>query len=1246
MRLKTLAISAFLLGPGAMKASAINGPFTSTNIFITSLSSGSLNITYGLPTGTSAHVWLSSSSDFTTPLSSGASCGSGCTVATSTHFFRGASTVTFSYNASTMTFMLPNTKFYFRMSTAPAASMSSGEFGSFNTDFSTVTFAASALEVSIALSTAGIKVVYNTNSNPLLRTTYTLTASTSPSFSASPGTQHQISISTIARLTIDQVHLDSLFANATYFLKMAVSNHMSTTTETRFALTVTSAQAVSEGTVVRLTDGFTINYDINSNQLHKTTFTFTASTSPFFSASGGAPNQVVVSSVASTNVVPITYSGLSSNTTYFFHAASLQFNSSSTQIQFTGRGTLARSPGTSGTPFTSIGVSTIAAQWDANSNPVGITTFTLVASKLFLDPSSNGEAFPDKITVSTVAVTTGPVGSLTPNTTYHFYVAALDNFSGTSTTFTYIGSTATLARTPLSFNSFNPALFAFSTTPVRGGDSLTIQWRSDGNPSAITTYTVVASTMSDFSPTQFEVRLETAPISTSLATATLSGLKSMTTYFLQVQAVNHNKSTTPFVTLGSTVTKPLPVTGYSVTGAGLVKALYGTWTDTDNPALGQKYLAELSTNSFSTLVNQALVTVTSVTFAGLTDGQLYQFRVTVISPFSQGNDRSADSTLVRTLPLQIPGSPAVTAFSAYAATVTWNANDNPSGVSYEAVTALDASFANVLSTTTVSVTTAQITALLPASTYFFKIRAIHSSFGIGIFSSTVSVVTKSLASISQSSAPLSPYSTPAQLRGLWHFDSALSSATVLADASSFNSSATLTCLNAACASTPTVVSGKPGLGLAVEFSGVANSLARVSTNAASLGFTGSLTVSAWVRPATLAQPTGASLITKGIKGGEDFSLDLSGGKYRFLVTVAGPATVAVTSTSSIKISEWVHVAGVYNQITPSMSLYINGILTASTTVSVPAARINNDCDLAFGNKQSLACLPANPFDLGFIGTIDEVRLVNRVYASSEVFADYVSAFPATLTPSGGGSAVRLTFPANAFGADAVIYVSSDPVSNPVRSGANFISEALATSPTGYSLIAGTLYEIVPTIRGVPFAGNLGGTVTVSIPYPDTDGDGFIDGTSPRMSAKNIILHRFETTNLSWTALVTTVDAANRRFSAPTEHFSLLAGFGANAVGTSLSQIRVYPSPWRRGSGGKFDAEILTFDKLPSDGILRLFTLAGDLIIELGISAADVGRITWNGNNRHGKPVASGVYFGYVKAADTKDSRVFKFAIEK
>ncbi len=91
--------------------------------------------------------------------------------------------------------------------------------------------------------------------------------------------------------------------------------------------------------------------------------------------------------------------------------------------------------------------------------------------------------------------------------------------------------------------------------------------------------------------------------------------------------------------------------------------------------------------------------------------------------------------------------------------------------------------------------------------------------------------------------------------------------------------------------------------------------------------------------------------------------------------------------------------------------------------------------------------------------------------------------------------------------------------------------------------------------------------------------------------------------------------------------------GIGAPAKDLSRVSAFPNPFVIESG----TEILTFDRLPYEAKVTIFTIAGEMVRE--IKSGD----KWDGKNQAGEPVAGGVYLFHVQEPSGK-SAVGKIAV--
>ena len=160
---------------------------------------------------------------------------------------------------------------------------------------------------------------------------------------------------------------------------------------------------------------------------------------------------------------------------------------------------------------------------------------------------------------------------------------------------------------------------------------------------------------------------------------------------------------------------------------------------------------------------------------------------------------------------------------------------------------------------------------------------------------------------------------------------------------------------------------------AVSFDGTNDSVKVPSSS--SLQLTSSLSLEAWVKPASL--PTSgnfASILTKA----ESYSLQFNGPRLEFTIMQGGVRKRLQAPEGAIVVDQTYHVVGTYDGTT--QRLYINGTQVASTALSGPATTNTN-------------ALYLGSWDGGeefFKGTIDEPAVYGSVLSATRVGVHYES----------------------------------------------------------------------------------------------------------------------------------------------------------------------------------------------------------------------------------------------------------------
>jgi gliding motility-associated-like protein len=175
-------------------------------------------------------------------------------------------------------------------------------------------------------------------------------------------------------------------------------------------------------------------------------------------------------------------------------------------------------------------------------------------------------------------------------------------------------------------------------------------------------------------------------------------------------------------------------------------------------------------------------------------------------------------------------------------------------------------------------------------------------------------------------------------------------------------------------------------GDALTFDGATQRVDIGNTTLGNFG-TGNFTVEAWIRTSA----ANGTIVTKRAACGTSnfFSLGISGSKTTTEIGTDNTDYVILRGNAIVDDNRWHHLASVRNGT--SLSLYVDGVLDATTTIS-GTQNVSNTAALAIA--ESPACSGG-----WFTGSIDEVRLYNTALSTANITADMTnttSAAPANL----------------------------------------------------------------------------------------------------------------------------------------------------------------------------------------------------------------------------------------------------------
>lgn len=233
--------------------------------------------------------------------------------------------------------------------------------------------------------------------------------------------------------------------------------------------------------------------------------------------------------------------------------------------------------------------------------------------------------------------------------------------------------------------------------------------------------------------------------------------------------------------------------------------------------------------------------------------------------------------------------------------------------------------------------------------------------------------------------------------------------------------------------------------------------------------------------------------------------------------------------------------------------------------------------------------------------------------------------------------VRVTIPANAYSQDFFLTLSTD-TGSPSLVQANSRLASIPGSPEYINSVNVNPYDA----SGVPLQPD--SACVVTLPYPDADGDGLLDGAAAKLKASTLSVWRLNEDQGVWERQAgASVDAAGRTVSQTVSHFSSYALLAL--PDTEVSSVYASPVPFRPSAGdtARYGSwtDGIKFRNLPSGGKIRIYTVSGQLVRQLAIIPPIV---QWDVKNSDGQVVASGVYLWEVTSG--KNRRTGKLVVIK
>jgi len=777
------------------------------------------------------------------------------------------------------------------------------------------------------------------------------------------------------------------------------------------------------------------------------------------------------------------------------------------------------------------------------------------------------------------------------------------SFSGLVPDTSYYGFVSTYAASGFVSGGFGRTLAAAPASAAFSGvgySSASLSWPAGLNPAG-TVYQYELSESDIFS-------VFTASGSGAVLNAVFTGLSQGTTYYGRARAVNGDGVATAYAEAA------VPAVTAVLLPSGLVSGLSGTvlgvssiaWAWTSGSVSAADYFAVYSGLGVA-LSTEPFALSSAYSQGGLGPNSAQVLRVAGRN--ERGEGPLAESAAVYTLAM-VPAGP-VSDVALTSAAITLGLNGNPAGTVLQLWRSADnLSFDNIFEGTDLSYSDAS---LAECSAYYYKSRARNGAGVYTAFSGALAFTTMA--------------STPAAPGGLY------------AEA---QDGARLTL-----GWEPSPSAGV--LGYSVYYDNAAGAV----DYAAPLAVFSS-TVTAWTTPALTAGSTYKFAVrANGACGAQEKNTSLLASAQAVGVLSGVRAAIKVPQTGKRVTGNRITVVAEIILGLPSQVAQVRFQYSpagAGAWTDIPAANINNpnpdfeapyfthlDADAMAPGAYDLRAVaadvygaadPAAPsvtividtvnYDINESETAGEQRKeqkINNTVSSTVQAADDVTAL---LT--------KLVIPSGAV-VDSTVAVTM--VNNPA---------AVPAPPSGADSLN---LAVKVNLSNGQSQFSSGKTATLSFTYKDDDGNGIVDGTLAAVDRLRV--YSASDSGGAWSLLATSVDKEKKTVTAVTPHFSFFSVFAAPASG--LGSLKVYPVPWQPGTGGRFDsAQGVTFSGLPAAAKIKIFTLVGELVRLLEVSAADAGFKVWDGRNSEGHKAASGIYIALVKSGS--DERTVKVAVER
>lgn len=239
----------------------------------------------------------------------------------------------------------------------------------------------------------------------------------------------------------------------------------------------------------------------------------------------------------------------------------------------------------------------------------------------------------------------------------------------------------------------------------------------------------------------------------------------------------------------------------------------------------------------------------------------------------------------------------------------------------------------------------------------------------------------------------------------------------------------------------------------------------------------------------------------------------------------------------------------------------------------------------------------------------------------------------------------INVPAGALSFDYEVYARINPQASPLRVKPSVITSANSKIEGNRGEFSRPLENSTVEINFLDDSGNYRAeavpkNITLTLAYKDNNHDGILDGTMPPVRAATLSAWVLDEQKALWVRMPSaSVNTSLNTVNYPVYSLGVYSLFGA--ADTRVDEVYAYPVPWRPNAGNPEFGTLedgITFTNLPTEGTIKIFNLAGELVKTIEIPK-DLfpARLKWEVRNNSGENVVSGVYIWQVSSGSNRKS---------